>query len=232
MADSHGLSMIDTLQNRVAAWRRRSRNGPAAASFRVVYDGSTIAHLDAVRDRSTLDEELAAAGWELSQNLQRAVTVDVLAFDANEQELSRMQVRITPQISTPVTGDSASVIKVLIEAHQQQSKLIIDMLGAVTAQMRESSQIAVELARGANVRVREAEAEAHAATATIRDAIDLARDNATPRRTPGERGLDILESFIGGKLREIGAPSSPAAPVAPVAPVAEVVEAAAVEVVQ
>ena len=228
MTDTHaGLALVEPLTARVALWRRRHRqHADRAETYRVTYDGSTIAELSAVRSVATLDEELASAAWELAQGVGRAVTVDVLALDAHDHELARMPLRVMPAAAPApaAAGDLQSVVRVLLESHQQQARLIVDMAAAFTAQLREASAITAELARSASARARVAELEASTAAETVRDAIAVARDAGEPRRTVGDRALDVFESLVRAKLSELGA--APAAP----APAVEAVPVEAVPV--
>jgi len=232
MSESHaGLALVEPIRARVALWRRRHRqHADRAQTYRVTYDGSTVAELSAVRSIATLDEELASAAWELAQGVGRAVTVDVLALDAHEVELARMPLRVVPAAppAAAAAGDLQSVVRVLLESHQQQARLIVDMAAAFTAQLREASTITAELARSAASRARNAELEAAGAADTVRDALAVARDahDREPRRNVGDRALDVFESLVRVKLGELAAPSAPSAPVEAAAPV-EAVEAAA-----
>jgi len=224
----HGLTLLEPITARVAMWRQRHRaHARRVQTYRVVYDGSTVAELSAV-SASTLDEELAAAAWELAQGLARAVTVDVLAFDAQDVELARMPLRVMPVAPpTAATGDMQSVVKVLLESNQAQGRLILEMCGAFTSQLREASAITAELARGAFARARSAEIETTMAAETVRDALAVARDNTEPKRTTSDRMADLIEGFIAERRRDIGRPAAQAAPVE-----AAPVEAAPVEAVE
>ncbi|NBO57157.1 MAG: hypothetical protein EBU84_21750, partial [Actinobacteria bacterium] len=126
MADSNGstgLSTVEPLALRVAAWRGRHRAVAARVrEYRVEHDGSTVASL-AARQSSTLDDELAAAAWELAQGLARPATVDVLALSEEGVEIARLPLRVLPagaSSGVASSGDLKDVVRALLDANHQQ----------------------------------------------------------------------------------------------------------------
>ena len=118
-----------------------------------------------------------------------------------------MPLRVQPT-ARDAGADLQAVVKTLLEANAQMSRLAIEMAGAVASQLRETSALTTELARAAGQRARAAESEAAAATEAAREAVQLARESAEPRRDFSDRGADLLEAFV--RQRVLGAPPTPA----------------------
>lgn len=219
MSESTGLATLEPLTQRVGLWRHRHRaQTTRIAEYRVEYDGSVIATLSA-RSASTLDEELASAGWELAQSIARPVTIDVIASDAQGEEVARLPLRIqpTPPASavTTNTGDLRDVIRVLLDANAAQQRMIVELATSVSTQMREVMAVTAEIAKGSQQRVRALEAEVSVATDTVRDAIALAHDASAPRRTLADRGLDLVEGVLREALTGAKPPPTEAPTAAP-----------------
>ena len=222
MSESTGLATLEPLTARVGLWRHRHRAQTARVSeYRVEYDGSVIATLSA-RSAATLDEELASAGWELAQSIARPVTIDVIASDSQGEEVARLPLRIQPtpppaSSANASTGDLRDVIRVLLDANQNQQRMIVELATSVSTQMREVMQVTAEIAKGSQQRVRALEAEVSVATDTVRDAIALAHDASAPRRTLADRGLDLVEGVLRdaltGKKPPTETPSAESPPV-------------------
>jgi hypothetical protein len=230
MSESHGLATIEPLTSRVGLWRTRHRAQAARiAEYRVEHDGSCVATL-AARSSATLDDELAAAAWELAQGVQRPTTVEVLALTAEGAEVARLPLRVLPASSGAAgaasSGDLKDVIKCLLDAHQAQARLLTEVVAAFGSQLRDAINMASELARAAHARAGAAEAEAASASAVVRDALAVARDAQVPERTVKDRGLDLVEGVLRDLARNVVRPA-PVAPVAPVAPAEALAEPAA-----
>lgn len=209
---------------RVAAWRGRHRaQAGRVREYRVEHDGSVIASLTA-RTASTLDDELAAAAWELAQGLSRPATVDVLALSEEGAEVARLPLRVVPaaSASSASSGDLRDVVRALLDANHQQQKLMVEVLGAVGGQLRDALQLASEATRAAHARAASAEAEAASASAVVREALDLARTAQTPERGARERGMDLVEGVLRDLARsQLGGGGAPAAAAVESAPAAE-----------
>lgn len=203
MSDSqHGLALLESTTNRVSAWRRRHRaRADEVARYVVTHDGTTVADLDAPRTAQGLDDELAAAAWEVAQGLARPATVDVCALAHDGAEVARITIRVQPARTEPASGaDLGAVVKVLLEANQSLARLTTDLVGAVAGQLREVSAITTELARASAARAKAAETEAAKAQETASEALALARDTSSETRSAQDRGMDLVEHFLRLKL--------------------------------
>ncbi len=190
---SDGLSTLEPLTARVAGWRRRHRAiSQDVKTYQVVFDGAIVATLEA-RTSAALDDELAAAAWELAQGLSRAATVDLVALDTSGEELGRLPLRILPSAPTSTDG-SSQVIRDLMAQNRETMRLCVEMVSAVTKQMQVVSEVTTELARAMGQRALRAETDAVAAVSTVQDALSVARDAGQSPRT--ERALSLVEDFI------------------------------------
>ena len=197
-----GLSVLEGVTARVTSWRRRHRGKQnEVRSYQVVFDGATLADIEA-RTAQGLDDELGAAAWEVAQGISRPATVDVIALGENGIEIARLPMRVMPAATAapPQSADMGTVVKVLLDANQQMMKLCTEMVGAVTSQLKVTAEITTELAKSTAKRAVHAEAEAAAATATALDAVSVAKDAGSEKRDRQERIEDFVEAWLKHKL--------------------------------
>lgn len=189
-----GLATVEPITMRVAAWRTRHKaRATDVKRYTVVYDGATIADIEG-RTSQTLNDELAAAAWELAQGIARAVTVDIVALDDAGVEIARLPLRVMPVAATVVTQtDQTAVIKALLENNRDMMSLFKEMNGAMVAQLKEVSGMVSTLAKSATHRAVTAEKEAQDATALATDAIATAAA-ATSGRNLSTR--EKVENFL------------------------------------
>lgn len=193
--------------SRVAAWRRGHRNyASPVASYTVFHDGVTVATFPAGQSAEGLNEDLAAATWDVAQGLSRAVTVDLVAYDAGGAELARKALRVLPE-APPKTReeDLGGVVKVLLDAHRDSMQQQREMMTAVVSTLKEVAGITTELARATATRVKTAEESA----TQLRDALNEAM--ATAREVEGvgdlalkQRREEFLMDFLKEKVLGVG----------------------------
>lgn len=212
MTTEAGLSLLESTTLRVTAWRNRHRaRREEVLRYVVHFDGATICELEA-RTKQALDDELAAAAWELAQGLSRPITVDFIAYGADGGEVARLPIRILPAAPVSTATDHTAVISALLKGMEQQQKgmeasqrQLTELMGSVVGLVKGVADLAAAQVQTAHKRAERAESAADVAMETARDATATAADalDSTSRRSRSERLEDMIFDLVGKKAEQV-----------------------------